>query len=241
MNPLSRLGRLFDVLWAPFCSKSLHKAVSPGLDSARRPRLELLEDRRMLSVLFVDADAAEGGDGTAWMTALQDLESALSATAEYNSDAVAENDIDAIWIAEGTYSPTRMRDPGDSRTLTFSLVDGVTLYGGFSGDETSLETRDWERYETVLSGELQGELASLDNADTVVYCGVGISAGMDGVTVTGGKRGTHHPEGGHGGGGIFNMGTLTVRNARVAENSVDARGRGRHIQRRHDDRVRFGD
>ena len=44
-----------------------------GPSRRRGLRFEPLEDRRMLSVLFVDDDAAGGGDGAAWGTAFDDL------------------------------------------------------------------------------------------------------------------------------------------------------------------------
>ena len=52
----------------------------------RQLRCEPLEDRRMLSVLFVDDDAASGGDGLAWGTAFDDLQDALSWAETFNGD-----------------------------------------------------------------------------------------------------------------------------------------------------------
>ena len=92
---------------------------------ARQLRCEPLEDRRMLSItLFVDADAAPSGDGLAWGSAFNDLQTALDQAAIYNADAIAANDVDQIWIAEGTYKPTAELEPGDARSASFSLLDG---------------------------------------------------------------------------------------------------------------------
>ena len=142
----------------------------------------------MLSVLFVDDDAASSGDGAAWATAYDYLQDALSQAATVNSDDDTGNDVDQIWIAEGVYRPSAELEAGDPRSATFSLVDGVTLYGGFAGAETTLGERDWAAHETVLSGDLGLVDDASDNAYTVVYCGEDtVTAGLDGVSVTGGN------------------------------------------------------
>jgi len=42
----------------------------------------------------------------------------------------ADNDVTEIWAAEGTYRPTKLIDSGTPRSVTFSLLDGVSLVGG---------------------------------------------------------------------------------------------------------------
>ena len=192
----------------------------------RRPlRVEPLEDRRMLSVtLFVDADAPAGGDGLGWDSAYHDLQAALEDAGVRNADSVAENDVEQIWIAEGVYRPSdNQRWPG------FSLVDGVTLYGGFCGTETALEGRDWSAHATTLSGDIGAIGDRYDNAYSVVYCGADIEAGVDGVSIVDGNaNGSYsdvHPEFGSGG-GICNSGTLTVTNSTVSGNEARSYGGG---------------
>ena len=59
----------------------------------------------MLSLtLFVDADAAPGGDGLAWESAFDDLQEALSRAEVLNADGDAGNDVDSLWVAEGGVS-----------------------------------------------------------------------------------------------------------------------------------------
>ena len=194
------------------------------LVKGKRLRLEPLEDRRMLAMtLHVDADAASSGDGLAWGTAFQDLQAAFSEADIRNSDGDGANDIDSIWIAEGTYRPSALLEPGDARSASFSLVDGVTLYGGFAGDESTLDARDWATNVTTLSGDLGVVDDDSDNAHTVIYCGEGVEAGVDGVLITGGNAGewSEPPESpDNSGGGIYNVGNLTVANAVLSDNSA---------------------
>ena len=135
-----------------------------------------------LSPLFVDADAAPGGDGLSWETAFDDLQTGLEAAAVLNADGDTGNDVDAIWIAEGVYLPSAELESGDPRSVSFSLLDGVTLYGRFAGTETSVAERDLGTtdHETILSGDLGVVDDASDNAYTVVYCGEDVEAGVDG-------------------------------------------------------------
>ncbi|MCX7424360.1 MAG: right-handed parallel beta-helix repeat-containing protein [Planctomycetia bacterium] len=185
----------------------------------------------MLAILMVNADATSGGDGSAWDSAYHDLQDALTQAAALNADAVATNDVDQIWIAEGTYTPSAELETGDARSASFSLVDGVTLYGGFAGTETTLDARDWAAHVTTLSGDLGTAGDNADNAYTVVYCGESIEAAIDGIAIIGGNANANswnnpsHPER-ISGGGIFNSGTLTVSNSAFSGNSASYNGGG---------------
>jgi hypothetical protein len=88
------------------------------------------------AVVYVDDDASGSDDGTSWADAFTSLQSAL--------DMVRAGD--EVWVATGTYVT------GTSSTATFALVDGVALYGGFAGDEQTLEQRAGLYLRTVLSG-----------------------------------------------------------------------------------------
>ena len=210
-------------------TESTSNPLSPA-PFARRLRVEPLEDRRMLSVtLFVDADAPVGGDGLGWGSAYGDLQAALADAKTRNGDAVSENDVDSIWIAEGVYRPTAELEPGDPRSASFSLVDKVTVYGGFSGTETTLEERDFSAHVTTLSGDLGTLEDSSDNAYTVVYCGADIEAAVDGVLITGGNADGSDISGHlerRRGGGISNSGMLTVTNTTLSRNSAKGDGGG---------------
>ena len=109
------------------------------------------------AIIYVDQTATALDDGTSWANAYTSLQSALAV-------AVAG---DQIWVAEGTYHPAVYSGP-TSRNISFQLVKYVELYGGFSGEEQSLDERDWQNNLTILSGNIGSLATNTDNSKNVV-------------------------------------------------------------------------
>jgi hypothetical protein len=82
---------------------------------------------------FVDAGAPPGGDGKSWTTAFATIQSAVETASEG----------DEIWVKAGTYYLTE----------TIILDKAVHLYGGFAGNESIRQQRDWENNATTINGE----------------------------------------------------------------------------------------
>jgi hypothetical protein len=141
------------------------------------------------TIIYVDKNAAGANDGTSWANAFTDIQTALTFAASG----------DEIWIKAGTYMPN-LPLFGDSRNATFTLKNGVALYGGFNGSETLRDQRDWVTNVTVLSGDI-GTLGDItDNAYLVVTSNeVNSATVLDGFTITLGN-------GGGDGGGMYNNG-----------------------------------
>jgi predicted outer membrane repeat protein len=137
---------------------------------------------------------------------------------------------DEIWVATGAYTPTATTDPVDPRTATFQLVNGVALYGGFAGTETSLGQRDWESNITILSGDIGAVGDDSDNSYHVVTgSGTDATAVLDGFTVTGGNAdewGVHLDPRSQGGGMYNDGGSPTVTNVTFTDNSALLHGGG---------------
>jgi hypothetical protein len=98
----------------------------------------------------VDDDAPPGGNGNSWALAFNNLQDAI--------DALQTGD--QIWVAAGTYVPTREETLGMIQTRVFLLTpccppQSVSLYGGFAGHETSLSQRDIAANPTILSADLE--------------------------------------------------------------------------------------
>jgi len=102
--------------------------------------------------VYVNANASGANNGTSWTNAYTDLR---------NSFLNAQEG-DEIWVAKGTYHRT-----GTDRNFSFAWTkDYVSIYGGFSGSETSLSQRDWRANETILSGDMDQDGDMSDNS----YC-----------------------------------------------------------------------
>jgi predicted outer membrane repeat protein len=93
--------------------------------------------------IYVDTDATGANDGTSWTDAYTDLQTAID-----NADGSSE-----LWIAAGVYTPD---SEGDSFTI-IGNKDGIELYGGFEGTESTRSARDPGANPTILSGDLNGD------------------------------------------------------------------------------------
>jgi hypothetical protein len=146
----------------------------------------------------VDDNATGANDGSSWTDAYNFLQDAL---ADANS---VEKPIE-IRIAQGTYKPNEglMAIPEFNwRTVTFQLINGVSLMGGYAGVGVSdPDVRNVELYETILSGDLNGddvEVVNLEDlweeptrAENSFHVVTGSqtdeTAVLDGFTITGGN------------------------------------------------------
>ncbi|MBO0935112.1 hypothetical protein J2I47_01000 [Fibrella sp. HMF5335] len=177
--------------------------------------------------LYVDASAAGTGDGLSWASAFSDLQSALTYPC---SQSVTE-----IWVAAGTYKPTT----GTDRNASFALKNGLAIYGGFTGDETSLSQRpridpiSGQPASSTLSGAIGTSNSSTDNSYHVINNPASLSltntAVLDGFVITGGNAsgGFLNPTGR--GGGIYNEGfgsvcNPTIRNCSFVANQASVGG-----------------
>ncbi len=92
--------------------------------------------------VFYAAPSAQGsGDCSDWANACT-LQTALSQ---------AFGGGDEIWVKAGVHYPTT--DP-NNRDATFTLKNGVAIYGGFAGTESSRDQRNWQTNLTILSGDI---------------------------------------------------------------------------------------
>ncbi|MGB0383990.1 MAG: FG-GAP-like repeat-containing protein [Ardenticatenaceae bacterium] len=157
---------------------SSSRAVSLGdldgdgaLDALVVNQYEGLQVWQNRHIIYVDDSAAGGNNGTSWANAYTDLQAALAI-------AVAGNE---IWVAAATYKPTN----GADRAISFQLKNGVALYGGFNGTETARDQRNWNMYQSILSGDIGAQEDQSDNSYHVVSAdSVDHTAVLDGFTIT---------------------------------------------------------
>ncbi len=145
-------------------------------------------------VFYVKAGST--GTGTSWDCPLGDLQAAV------NSAGSGQQ----VWVAKGTYQRANSGE-------YFRMKNNVKIFGGFKGDETSVDQRDLTN--TAHASILQGK------GTHVVYNNSGIEASalLDGFTITGGS--------GDFGGGIRNLSASpTIKNCIIANNAVNYHGAG---------------
>lgn len=147
------------------------------------------------ATIYVNQAATGANNGSSWADAYTDLTDALAIAATG----------DEIWVAAGTYLPTRDRNyltlaAGARQDATFKLPTGVSTYGGFVGTETLLSQRDPSINICILSGDHAGNDNGVltytnpllsDNSFTVVLA-QGLANGdvLDGFTI---QKGASRP------------------------------------------------
>lgn len=104
--------------------------------------------------IYVKQDAAGIGDGSSWLDAYTDIQTAL---ANFSAGKT-------IVVASGVYTPAV-----SDRNVSFDINEGVKIYGGFEGTEAMaqsvIDSRDFVLNETVLSGDLSGNDSGFSGND----------------------------------------------------------------------------
>lgn len=126
------------------------------------------------ATIYVNASAVGSNNGTSWNNAYTNLQEALS-------NAIFG---DQIWVATGTYKATTTND----RTISFVMKNGVNLYGGFSGVETTINQRNISSNPTTLSGDIGAIGDNADNTNTIMRV-TSITSGLtiDGFRIISGR------------------------------------------------------
>ena len=134
--PSPDLGNQF-VVWGGDASGTANP-LAVTMDSDKTITVTFME-----SPIYVDVDATGTNDGSSWADAYTDLNTAIANLGTFK----------AIWIADGTYTPTA---GNRSNSFNFSTTD-LKIYGGFNGTEVDLFQRDVTANKTILSGDINGD------------------------------------------------------------------------------------
>jgi len=181
--------------------------------------------------IYVDADASGANNGSSWTDAYRYLQDAL----------VYAINGDQIYVAEGIYKPDQGggQAAGD-RYATFQLKNGVAIKGGYAGfGQPEPNARDIDAYETILSGDLNGNDIDIANPEDLldeptraennyhVVTGSGTyeTAVLDGFTITAGNANGPWQDHQNDGGGMYNHGSKpTLANCTFSGNSAEVGG-----------------
>ena len=115
-----------------------------------------LEERIVLdaaaaAVIYVNVHAHNGGDGSSWSSAYNDLQSALTKATHASTP-------EQIWVADGTYSTH----------TTFTIPNNVSVYGGFAGYEKNINQRNIADNPTMLTDSGGNSVVTVNNANVVL-------------------------------------------------------------------------
>lgn len=143
VNPTPNVGHLIsidDVDWSLGLNSICHKQGTEGSDLGAIASTEAshISVTPTDGVIYVAQDGE--GDGSSWANATSDLQYAV---AHANTTTPAAQ----VWVKEGSYT-----GDGNGNLSAFNVVAGVEVYGGFAGNETSLDQRDPAAHPTFLDG-----------------------------------------------------------------------------------------
>lgn len=120
-----------------------------------------IEEGRMR---YVKAGAA--GSGMSWDDASGDLQKMIDELADNNPLNLAGE----VWVAEGTYIPQSQLVSGTNYSASFRMRDGISVFGGFKGDETRIDQRVRTKgkpwifdHETILQASYFGDNLEWNN------------------------------------------------------------------------------
>lgn len=86
-------------------------------------------------IRYVKEGGSDSNDGTSWGKAYASVQKAINDLALSQPGVPGE-----VWVAAGTYEPTELIN-GNGTPASFRMYDGISLYGGFAGTETTKSER----------------------------------------------------------------------------------------------------
>lgn len=171
-------------------------ATNDGGCSITSPEITMMTP----GVIYVDSSATGENTGASWSAAFTDFQAAL--------DAAQVSD--EIWVAKGTYYPSKDAAGTlvNDQTATFVMKNNLGIYGGFAGGETDRTNRDLITNPTILSGDIDknGVLDAANSYHVFFHNNIGLdnTAILDGFMITGGNaNGGSFPD--NTGGGMYNF------------------------------------
>lgn len=198
-------------------------------------------------IRYVKPEGSDMNSGDSWDAAYRTIQHAIDAL------AATPGMPGEVWVAAGTYEPTTYLEDNPNYPASFRMSDGISVYGGFEGKETSKAGREikaggmpWDFANvTILQGQsYSGEINwnntdnrwSLNSASThVVWFAPLLNENkrgfdnvtiLDGVTVRGGQATTSQADyyNGDRGAGIYMCVNAWLTNSVVTENVAQGDG-----------------
>ena len=116
-----------------------------------------------VDVVYVSRDAGGADDGSSWTDAYTNFQQGVEGASPSNQ----------VWVQQGVY---RVAGP-------VALKPYLEVYGGFAGNETALEARDWTANRTAIDGGGGPGFTGADYARLDGFTIMGCSNAADGVVL----------------------------------------------------------
>ncbi|QEC70858.1 hypothetical protein FSB73_03350 [Arachidicoccus ginsenosidivorans] len=188
-----------------FSLQNLSPCINTGNSAANNSAVDLAGNPRIMGtsidmgaierspVKYVNLNATGNNDGSSWSNAYTDFQAAINA-------AIAG---DSIFVTTAVYQP--------AAGASFVMKEGVKIFGGFTGTESSFSQRSLKNKAT-LKGNGNSVVSNDEN-------GLTSGAELDGFIITGGNANQ--------GGGIYNKNVSPIiRNCIFENNSATSYGGG---------------
>jgi len=170
-------------------------------------------------IVYVSEEGSGNKDGSSWDNALDGNIQQPDGYTKLAHRLAEATPYTEFWLTDGLFLPCGDQD----NTKSFTLNEGIRIYGGFAGTENALDERDPEHEPTVFSGELQADSDSTNNTECLFVTATSTSiwdtqAFLDGVTLTQGYASTHQGAALR----VYENTKVTINNCEVVENHEGA-------------------
>lgn len=167
--------------------------------------------------VYVHETATGLNNGTSWANAFTNLQDAIYTAGRYEN-------IQEIWVAEGTYKPH-----ATDRSMSFVLTDSIKIFGGFLGIESERDVRTSDPTLVLISGDINVQDTLSDNSYHIL---IGDSqceeCKLDGLTILYGQA-DNPTDNNDRGAGVMNFGKLYLRNIIFERNYASELGAALYI------------
>jgi hypothetical protein len=197
---------------------SVAASIAPTGLFAEIAGFQLVKLPSTLLRMYVDDSAVGIHNGASWAEAFTNPVTALSTA------RVAGGQNCEIWVANGFYKPTTTND----RYASFDVPSHLKFYGGFTGNETSVDQRGLTL--CYLNGEIGDAGTDTDNCYVVVNADfTAADTLIDGFRIHNGYNDEGSIGGGKGAGIRLLSGSATVRDCTFVDNQASNYGGGAYV------------
>ena len=126
--------------------------------------LTIIQANSIGQIVYITPTGSGNMDGSSWTNALPGNNPGIGGYTRLSDTLRHAVSGSQFWVAEGTYLPCM----DDDRNKTFEILQNVSVYGGFAGNEMNITARDWKTQQTIFSGNIGDDSLKTDNCYHVI-------------------------------------------------------------------------